>query len=136
MADKFSKEKRSQIMSRIKGKDTKPELLIRSLIHQSGYRYSLHKKDLPGNPDIVFTKRKKVIFIHGCFWHGHKNCRRGSRPATNKKFWDEKISKNITRDKRNYRKLAKLGWQKLVLWECQLIKVEDAYLKIIRFIED
>lgn len=97
--DVFSREKRSQIMSRVSGKNTKPELIVRSLLHNMGYRFRLHRKDLPGKPDITLPKYKKNIFVHGCFWHGHLDCPRAKRPATNKKFWNEKLNKNIERDK-------------------------------------
>lgn len=107
-------------MSRIKGKDTKPEKIIRSLLHQMGYRFRLHRPDLPGNPDIVLPKYKKVIFVHGCFWHGHKNCMRAKRPKTNEKFWNEKLSKNIKRDKKYPKELKKLGWRTLVVWQCEI----------------
>ena len=118
--DVFTKEKRSKIMSKIKGKDTKPEKVVRSLLHQMGYRFRLHRKDLPGNPDIVLPKHKKVIFVHGCFWHGHDGCPRAKRPSTNKKFWNEKLTKNIVRDKKNQEKLNQEGWTSLVIWQCQI----------------
>lgn len=121
MADIFNKKKRSQIMSRISGKDTKPELFIRKAIFAEGYRYRLHRKDLPGNPDIVFSKRKKVIFINGCFWHGH-NCKKAALPTTNKIFWEKKLTGNKERDKRNLSKLKTLGWKSLVIWQCQIKK--------------
>ena len=132
--DVFTKEKRSQIMSKIKGKDTKPEKVVRSLLHQMGYRFRLHRRDLPGNPDIVLPKYKKIIFVHGCFWHGHEDCPRAKRPSTNKKFWDEKLSKNIERDKKNQCELGKLGWQLLVVWQCQIKDINNLIEKIIKFI--
>ena len=107
-------------MSKIKGKDTKPEKIVRSLLHQMGYRFRLHRLDLPGNPDIVLPKFRKVIFVHGCFWHGHKNCMRAKRPTTNKKFWNEKLSKNIKRDRKYPKELKKLGWRTLVVWQCEI----------------
>ncbi len=94
--DAFSREKRSQIMSRVSGKNTKPELIVRSQLHKLGYRFRLHRKDLPGKPDITLPKHKKVIFVHGCFWHGHTDCRRSKRPTSNEKFWNEKLDKNIS----------------------------------------
>ena len=118
MTDIYSINKRSQIMSNISGKDTKPEIAIRKIAHSLGYRFRLHKKDLPGKPDIVFPKYKKVIFVNGCFWHGHKNCNRSKLPTTNKIFWKEKITGNIKKDKRNYRGLKKLGWGYLIIWQC------------------
>src|SRR5690606_3067519 len=111
---------RSQIMRAVKSRDTKPELVVRRLLHGMGYRYRLHRPDLPGKPDIVFTSRRKVIFIHGCFWHGH-DCPRGARvPATNTAYWIAKIGRNVTRDQKSLAELADAGWAALVLWECEL----------------
>ena len=121
MADIFIKEKRSKIMSKISGKDTKPELIIRKALFSEGYRYRLHRKDLPGNPDIVFPIRKKVIFVNGCFWHGH-NCNKAALPTTNKSFWEKKLTGNKVRDKRNLTKLNAMGWKSLVIWQCQIKK--------------
>jgi DNA mismatch endonuclease, patch repair protein len=129
MVDIFSKRKRSEIMSKIKPKDSTQELIIRRLIFSMGYRFRLHSKDLPGKPDIVFPKYKKVIFVHGCFWHGHKNCKRAAIPATNRGFWKNKISKNLIRDKRNYALLRKIGWNYLIIWQCQIKKQNEKLLK-------
>lgn len=118
--DVFTKEKRSLIMSKVKGKNTKPELIVRSLLHRMGYRFRLHRFDLPGNPDIVLPRYKKAIFIHGCFWHGHKTCSRSKRPSTNTMFWNKKLSNNIRRDIRHLNDLKNLGWEVLVVWECQV----------------
>ncbi len=120
MTDIFSKQKRSQIMSKISGKNTKPEITIRKIAHSLGYRFRLHKKDLPGKPDIVFPRYKKVIFVNGCFWHGHKNCTRSKLPTTNKKFWKEKIEGNKKKDICNYRNLKKLDWDYLIIWQCEI----------------
>ncbi len=120
MADIYSITKRSKIMSKISGKNTKPEIIIRKIVHSLGYRFRLHKKELPGKPDIVFLKLKKVIFVNGCFWHGHKNCIRSKLPTTNKKFWKEKIEGNKRKDKSNYIRLKKLGWDYLVIWQCKI----------------
>ena len=114
MADVHTKEQRSFNMSRIRNKDTRPEILVRSIVHRLGYRYALHRKDLPGKPDIVLTRHRKIIFIHGCFWHMHK-CRYGRvKPATNADFWQTKREGNVARDKRNLRKLRKDSWKVLV----------------------
>jgi DNA mismatch endonuclease (patch repair protein) len=137
VTDIFSKQKRSQIMSRISGKNTKPEIIIRKLAHSLGYRFRLHKKDLPGKPDIVFPKYKKVIFVNGCFWHSHKNCKRSKLPTTNKKFWKDKIDGNKRKDRSNYIGLKKLGWAYLVIWQCE-IKVGNAdklKIKIDKFLQ-
>lgn len=123
-------------MSHISGKNTKPEIAIRKIAHSLGYRFRLHKKELPGKPDIVFPKYKKVIFVNGCFWHGHKNCKRSKLPLTNKIFWQKKIEGNIKRDKTNYLALKKLGWSYLVVWQCSITKSNAAKLeaKISKFL--
>lgn len=134
MADVFTDEKRREIMSRIHSKDTKPELLIRSELHKLGFRFRLHNKNLPGSPDIVLNKFRTVIFINGCFWHGHKNCKYSSLPKTNSQFWKEKILKNIERDKIAKKQLRSQGWHIITVWTCQLrnsIKVNTAINKIV-----
>jgi DNA mismatch endonuclease (patch repair protein) len=108
-------------MSRIKGKNTNPEIVVRRLIWAMGYRYRLHRRSLPGCPDLVFVSSRKVIFVHGCFWHGH-NCRKGGIPKTRKGFWTKKITGNRQRDIRQRRALNRLSWRVLVIWECQLKK--------------
>jgi len=119
MVDKLTKEKRSWNMSRIKGKDTKPEKAVRSLLHYLGYRFRLQRKDLPGKPDIVLPKYRTVVFVHGCFWHSH-GCKDSGIPKTNSEFWHEKLAKNKLRDGKNSLKLRELGWSVLVVWECEL----------------
>lgn len=121
--DVHTTQQRSFNMSRIKGKDTKPEETLRKLLWKHGYRYRLHYKKLPGKPDIVFPSRKKVIFVNGCFWHKHK-CKYFKWPQTNAEFWKEKITGNVNRDKKNYKTLTELGWCYLVIWECEL-KTKD-----------
>lgn len=121
MTDIFSPKKRSQIMKKIRPKNSKQELFIRKLVFSLGYRYRLHRKDLPGKPDLVFPKYKKVIFINGCFWHGH-HCKRASLPESNKEFWSRKIAGNINRDKRNLDKLSDIGWKSMVIWQCEIKK--------------
>jgi DNA mismatch endonuclease (patch repair protein) len=123
--DIWSQEKRSQVMARIRSKNTKPELIVRSLIHSMGYRYRLHRKDLPGCPDIVLPKYRAVIFVHGCFWHLHPNCRDGTIPKTQSEKWKAKLEKNVERDKKNLMHLQALGWRTLVLWECDVEKRLD-----------
>src|SRR5215471_424622 len=118
MADIFSREKRSWIMSRVRGSDTDPELMIRSMLHRLGYRFRLHRRDLPGTPDIVLPSRRAIIFVNGCFWHGH-SCRRGRLPTTNSEFWQQKISKNRERDRRAQKQLRKEGWRVLIVWQCR-----------------
>jgi len=129
-----NKQQRSYNMSQILCKNTKPEMLVRSLVHRMGYRYALHRKDLPGKPDLVLVKHRKVIFVHGCFWHMHR-CRYGSIvPKTNKKFWKTKRQGNVERDKRNLRKLRKEGWKVLVIWECQIRNTEKLINKLKKFL--
>jgi DNA mismatch endonuclease (patch repair protein) len=136
MTDLFTKEKRSWIMSRIKGRDSGPEIHIRSLVHRMGYRFRVHRRDLPGNPDIVLPRHGKVIFVHGCFWHGHKGCHRSRRPTTNESFWHKKLDANIERDKRFRRALRRMGWKVLVVWECEIRKLEKLLRKLERFLDD
>lgn len=111
---------RSQLMSRVKGKDTKPEMALRSLIWGMGYRYRLHDRSLPGSPDLVFKSRMKVVFMHGCFWHRHEGCARTRTPKTKQGFWKRKFEENVARDHRNQVELEKLGWRFLIVWECEL----------------
>ena len=118
--DVFSPEKRSEVMRAVKSKDTKPEIALRKALFALGYRYRLNVKTLPGKPDLVFAKYKTVIFVHGCFWHGH-TCKRGKRvPKSNIEYWTAKIARNKARDKKNTAELKKLGWRVITLWECEL----------------
>lgn len=113
-------ERRSRTMRAVKGADTAPELTVRRLAHRLGYRFRLHRRDLPGCPDLVFPARRKVVFVHGCFWHGH-DCRRGARtPSANRDYWVNKIARNVERDSRSVGRLTQMGWSALTLWECQL----------------
>ena len=128
--DVFSKEKRSEIMRAVKSENTKPELQLRKALHRLGYRYRLNVKTLPGKPDIVFPKYRTVIFMHGCFWHGH-NCKRGARiPKTNTDYWTEKVARNRLRDQKNAAALKKLGWRVVTIWECQLKTLDPAKIEI------
>ncbi|MFH1799118.1 MAG: very short patch repair endonuclease [Candidatus Omnitrophota bacterium] len=129
MADIFSPSKRTEIMKKIRTKDTGCELTVRKMIYAMGYRYRLHKKSLPGNPDIVFNRRKKVIFVNGCLWHGCKKCSRSKLPESNEKFWKDKIQGNFVRDKRNYKELKKLGWNYFCVWQCEIKKKNEDKLK-------
>ena len=133
--DVFSREKRSEIMSRISGKDTRPELVVRSLLHQLGYRFRLHRADLPGKPDIVLPGRKKAIFVHGCFWHGHQSCARSRRPSSNESFWSAKLDKNMIRDKGNVLALESLGWRVKVIWTCEVRDLVTLQEELISFLE-
>jgi len=113
-------EQRSRNMSAIKSKNTKPEIKVRKVLHSMGYRFRLHSKDLPGSPDIVLPKYKTVIFVHGCFWHRHKNCKYASTPKTRQEFWEAKFRENINRDKLNQENLSSKGWKIIVVWECEI----------------
>lgn len=135
MVDIVNKDKRSRIMALVRGKNTKPEMIVRRLVFASGYRYRLHDEMLPGKPDLVFPGRHKVIFVHGCFWHGH-NCPRGSRlPKTNTDYWRLKIERNRERDAANIIKLKADGWGVLVIWECELRKDEQTISRVHCFLD-
>ena len=124
MVDAHSKKQRSYNMSQIRSKNTKPEILVRSIVHRMGFRYRLHQSNLPGKPDLVLKRHNKVIFVHGCFWHIH-NCRYGRViPKTNPKFWQIKRKGNVERDRKNIRQLRRSGWKVLVIWECQTRDIE------------
>ena len=118
-------------MSRIKGSDTKPEIAVRSLLHRMGYRFRLHRRDLPGTPDIVLPGRGTVVFVHGCFWHGH-SCKRTKMPKSRKIYWAEKIEGNRRRDARKRRQLKSLGWEVVVVWECEINKVDKLVMRLRR----
>jgi DNA mismatch endonuclease (patch repair protein) len=133
MTDTHTKEQRSRNMARVKNKNTAPELLVRSLLHRMGYRFRLHRRDLPGSPDIVLPRHKKVIFVHGCFWHGH-DCPRGRRPSTNREFWDVKLDRNIERDRSAQRELNKIGWKTLVIWQCQTKNEDELRVQLQDFL--
>jgi DNA mismatch endonuclease (patch repair protein) len=137
MADKFDKTKRSDIMTKVKGEDTTPELVVRKLLFSMGFRYRLHRKDLPGKPDIVMPKYKLVIFVHGCFWHGCPTCRHAQiRPVDNAEYWNKKLDRNKERDKKNLMELKNNGWNVLIIWECETKKKKIELLrnKIIDFL--
>lgn len=119
MVDVFTKEKRSQVMSAVRSKDTSPEILIRKALHARGYRYSLHRKNLPGTPDLVLRKFRAVLFVNGCFWHGH-NCSLFKLPTTNQEFWQKKIQANRDRDSTVNKKLFDAEWRVLIVWECSI----------------
>jgi DNA mismatch endonuclease, patch repair protein len=120
--DRLTVEQRSRLMGRIKSRNTKPELAVRSSLHRLGYRYRLHAKNLPGSPDLVFPSSKKIIFVHGCFWHGHACAHGQSIPKSNTAFWVDKIQTNRERDLRTLRRLRHLGWHVMVIWECRIKK--------------
>lgn len=117
--DTVSKRTRSRLMAGIRSKDTHPEKAVRSMLHRMGYRFRLHRADLPGRPDIALPKHRKLVLVHGCFWHQHRGCALASKPSSNVQYWSTKLANNIARDKRNRMKLRRLGWKVLVIWECQ-----------------
>lgn len=133
--DTFAPAERAEVMRRVRGKDTGPEMAVRSLVHRMGFRFRLHRRDLPGNPDLVFPSRQRVIFVHGCFWHGH-DCRAGrNRPSSNTGYWTAKLDRNCARDAVNRRRLWNLGWRVLVIWECELKNLERVRKRVARFFE-
>ena len=135
MSDIFSFQKRSDIMSKIGGKNTKPEILVRKFLFSKGFRYRINVKTLPGKPDIVLPKYKTVIFINGCFWHGH-NCKKGKLPSSNIDFWSEKISNNKSRDDKNSDLLIKLGWKVIIIWQCEISNVNNREIRLEFLLEE
>jgi len=135
MTDVLTPKQRSANMAAITGKNTKPEMVVRRATHRLGYRYVLHNKYLPGSPDLVFPARRKIVFVHGCFWHMHK-CRYGQVvPATNADFWSTKRKGNVSRDIRNVAALRNLGWSVLIVWECQIKEIGVLTKRIVKFLE-
>ena len=120
MTDTFSPDKRSWVMSRIRSGNTSPEKIVRSYLHACGYRFRLHRKDLPGKPDIILPRFNTAIFVHGCFWHQCPKCSSGRLPKSNLAYWETKLKKNQDRDKRNIKSLKSLGWKVIVIWECEI----------------
>lgn len=135
MSDIFSFQKRSDIMSKIGGKNTKPEILVRKFLFSKGFRYRINVKTLPGKPDIVLPKYKTVIFINGCFWHGH-NCKKGKLPSSNIDFWRKKISNNKSRDDKNSDLLIKLGWKVIIIWQCEISNVNNREIRLEFLLEE
>lgn len=133
--DTFNKEKRSEIMRSVKSKDSRAEPSVRRLLHRAGFRYRLHVAALPGKPDLVFPARHKAIFIHGCFWHQHKNCQAAQRPASNVEYWEAKLKRNAERDQENRKKLKALGWKTFVVWECELKRPAAVFSALLRFLK-
>ena len=123
-ADIFSEEQRSYVMSRVSSKNTKPELCVRSFLHRQGLRFRIHRKDLPGKPDLALPKYRTAIFVHGCFWHRHKGCPRATMPSTRIDFWKRKFERNVVRDRLNQAALKKENWKVVVVWECELSTID------------
>ena len=125
---------RSELMRRVRGKDTKPEWAVRRVAHALGYRFRLHRRDLPGTPDLVFPRLGRAIFVHGCFWHRHKGCVRTTTPRTRTAYWREKFEQNVRRDRRNIEALRRLGWKVLVVWECQTFEPAALLARLSQFL--
>lgn len=134
MSDVYDAETRSYVMSQIRAKNTKPEKIVRSVLHRNGYRFRLHRDDLPGTPDIVLPKYNSVIFVHGCFWHQHKNCRLSKKPKSNTQYWHKKLDRNVERDQANIAELTQDSWRVLVIWECETMKEKTMVEKLNRFL--
>lgn len=132
LTDVFSREKRSWVMSRIRGKDTSPERMVRSFLHRHGFRFRLHVNRLPGRPDIVLPKLKTVIFVHGCFWHHHTRCKYAVYPRTRAGFWRAKIDGNVIRDRNTARLLRKSGWAAITIWECEIERKRDCWPHLLK----
>lgn len=128
---------RSENMARIRGKDTEPELAVRRLVHALGYRYRLHRRDLPGSPDLAFPGRRAVIFVHGCFWHRHEGCKNCTAPKTRIEFWQDKFAKNVVRDRKAVADLERLGWRVMTVWECETEgSPTDLGARVVSFLDD
>ena len=134
MTDIFDRKKRSEIMSRVRGRDTEPEMIVRKIAHGLGFRFRLHRRDLPGSPDLVFPKHRAVIMVHGCFWHRHPGCKYASSPKTRVRFWEDKFEGNVVRDRRNEGALEELGWRVMVIWECETRDREAVAERIVGFL--
>lgn len=120
MADTLTQDERSRLMAKVRGKDTGPERMVRSLLQRAGYRFRLHVSELPGTPDIVLPRLRAVVLVHGCFWHRHKGCKEATTPKTHRKYWADKFARNIANDRKHSRELRRLGWRVIVIWECHL----------------
>ena len=134
--DRLTKERRSWLMSRVSSKNTTPELIVRSLVHRLGFRFRLHYEKLPGKPDIAFPSRHKVIFVHGCFWHGHSRCQKGRLPKSNLELWRTKLGKNRRRDRSNVKAIKRVGWQVLIVWQCELKNLDRLKTRITDFLKN
>ena len=139
MTDIVDSRRRSAMTSRIRGRDTGPEVVVRRIAHRLGFRFRLHRKDLPGRPDLAFPRYRSVVFVHGCFWHRHEGCRSACEPKTRISFWSEKFNRNVARDRDNEEALRALGWRVLVIWECEIrnrAALEECLLDYLRWSDD
>lgn len=134
--DLIDPERRSRNMAAIRSKNTKPEMIVRSMVHGLGFRYRLHRKDLPGKPDLVFGPRRKVIFVHGCFWHLHPDpgCKDARIPQSRRDYWQPKLTRNTERDREHVQKLEAMGWQVLIIWECEVRRPDDLRERVSAFL--
>lgn len=135
MSDNISKDRRSANMRAVRSRDTAPEIRVRRAAHRLGYRFRLHRSNLPGKPDLAFPSRKKVIFVHGCFWHRHKKCRRAALPESNRKFWRTKLTRNAFRDAAQMTAIRKIGWRSIVIWECETKNEKQLAARLKRFLK-
>jgi DNA mismatch endonuclease (patch repair protein) len=135
MVDRLTPERRSALMSRVGSKNTTPEMIVRRIAHRLGYRFRLHRADLPGTPDLVFPSRRKVVFVHGCFWHRHPHCRKATMPKSRVEFWSTKFSQNVERDEDRCVCLEALGWETYTIWECETKQTELVVSKLVTFLE-
>jgi len=135
VVDVFTPAERSRVMSRVRDKNTKPELMVRSLLHRLGFRFRLHRADLPGKPDIVLPRHHSVVFVHGCFWHQHRGCKAAVRPSSRREYWDAKLDGNVNRDRRDKAHLHRLGWRVLVVWECHTKSENRLRAKLLTFLK-
>lgn len=134
MPDNLTTEQRRRCMSRVKNRHTKPELIVRSTLHRLGYRFRLHRRDLPGSPDVVFPGRRKVIFVHGCFWHRHPGCKAAGMPTTRAEFWKKKFDVNVSRDLEKIKSLEADNWATLIIWSCETKDAASLKVKLISFL--
>ena len=130
MTDTLTIAERSRLMAKIKGKNTAPERAVRSLLHRAGYRFRIHVRGLPGTPDIVLPRHRAIIFVHGCFWHRHANCKIATTPQSHRKFWADKFARNVANDRKHRRRLRRLGWKVVIVWSCQLKHSDRVLAKI------
>lgn len=135
MPDIYDSRKRSALMSGVRDRNTKPEIIVRRILHRMGYRFRLHRRDLPGRPDIVLPRYRAAVFVNGCFWHQHEGCKRARRPESNRRFWDTKLNANVLRDRRNRADLEELGWIVHIVWECEASRTEETSKKLFRWLQ-
>lgn len=134
MSDVFTREERSRVMGRVRSRDTTPERVVGAALHRERFRFEMHREDLPGKPDFAHARRRKIVFVHGCFWHGHPGCPHARRPASRRDYWDQKLDRNLERDRRARAALRRAGWDVLIVWECETRRAEFLRRKLLRFL--